>query len=212
MNKIKKYNFSLTGASAMITETLIIAKEYDRLKDWKKVEQSIKENNLLMKIKESTFKREFVEIKKRLSTLNPSQLNLLINGDLDETKAMIFLSLVKTYSFFFDFINEVVRNKYLMFDYLLTDSDYIKFFNAKSFIHEELNNISDITAKKVKQVVYKLMEQIGLINNIKNGSIFKPMISDNVLEVIINDNPEYLTVFFYQADEIKNFQNKMKHV
>lgn len=196
----------------MITETLIIAKEYDRLKDWKKVEQSIKENNLLMKIKESTFKREFVEIKKRLSTLNPSQLNLLINGDLDETKAMIFLSLVKTYSFFFDFINEVVRNKYLMFDYLLTDSDYIKFFNAKSFIHEELNNISDITAKKVKQVVYKLMEQIGLINNIKNGSIFKPMISDNVLEVIINDNPEYLTVFFYQADEIKNFQNKMKHV
>lgn len=212
MNRIKKYNFSLTGASAMITETLIIAKEYESLKDWKLVEQTIKENNLLMKIKESTFKREFVEIKKRLSTLSSSQLSLLINGDLDETKAMIFLSLVKTYAFFFDFINEVVRNKYLMFDYLLTDSDYIKFFNAKSFTHEELNNISDITAKKVKQVVYKLMEQIGLINNIKNGSIFKPMISDKVLEAIINDNPEYLTVFFYQAEEIKNLQNKMKHV
>ncbi len=212
MTSIKKYNFSLTGASAMITETLIIAKEYDRLKDWKKVEQSIKENNLLMKIKESTFKREFVEIKKRLSTLNQFQLTLLINGDLDETKAMIFLSLVKTYAFFFDFINEVVRNKYLMFDYLLTDSDYIKFFNAKSFTHEELNNISDITAKKVKQVVYKLMEQIGLINNIKNGLIFKPMISNNVLEVILNDNPEYLTVFFYQVEEIVNLQNKMKDV
>ena len=117
MNRIKKYNFSLTGASAMITETLIIAKEYENLKDWKLVEQTIKENNLLMKIKESTFKREFVEIKKRLSTLNQYQLSLLINGDLDETKAMIFLSLAKTYAFFFDFINEVVRNKYLMFDY-----------------------------------------------------------------------------------------------
>ena len=51
-----------------------------------------------------------------------------------------------------------------------------------------------------------------LINNIKNGSILKPMISDKVLEAIINDNPEYLTVFFYQAEEIKNLQNKMKHV
>lgn len=212
MNRIKKYNFSLTGASAMITETLIIAKEYESLKDWKLVEQTIKENNLLMKIKESTFKREFVEIKKRLSTLNQYQLSLLINGDLDETKAMIFLSLAKTYAFFFDFINEVVRNKYLMFDYILTDSDYIKFFNAKSFTHEELNNISEKTAKKVKQVVYKLMEQIGLIDSIKNGSILKPMISDKVLEAIINDNPEYLTVFFYQAEEIKNLQNKMKHV
>lgn len=196
----------------MITETLIIAKEYESLKDWKLVEQTIKENNLLMKIKESTFKREFVEIKKRLSTLNQYQLSLLINGDLDETKAMIFLSLAKTYAFFFDFINEVVRNKYLMFDYILTDSDYIKFFNAKSFTHEELNNISEKTAKKVKQVVYKLMEQIGLIDSIKNGSILKPMISDKVLEAIINDNPEYLTVFFYQAEEIKNLQNKMKHV
>lgn len=212
MNRIKKYNFSLTGASAMITETLIIAKEYERLKDWKLVEHKIKENNLLMKIKESTFKREFVEIKKRLSTLNQSQLSLLINGDLDETKAMIFLSLIKTYAFFFDFINEVVRNKYLMFDYLLTDSDYIKFFNTKSFTHEELNNISEKTVKKVKQVVFKLMEQIGLIDNIKKGSIFKPMISDKVLEVIINDNPEYLTVFFYQAEEIKNLKTKMKHV
>lgn len=57
----------------MITETLIIAKEYENLKDWKLVEQTIKENNLLMKIKESTFKREFVEIKKRLSTLNQYQ-------------------------------------------------------------------------------------------------------------------------------------------
>lgn len=212
MNRIKKYNFSLTGASAMITETLIIAKEYESLKDWKLVEQTIKENNLLMKIKESTFKREFVEIKKRLSTLSSTQLSLLINGDLDETKAMIYLSLVKTYVFFLDFINEVVRNKYLMFDYLLTDSDYIKFFNAKSFTHEELNSISEKTAKKVKQVVYKLMEQIGLINNIKNGLIFKPMISNNVLEVILNDNPEYLTVFFYQVEEIKNLQNKIKHV
>ena len=82
MNSIKKYNFSLTGASAMITETLIIGKEYDRLKDWKEVEQSIKDNNLLMKIKESTFKREFVEIKKRLATLNQLQLSLLINLQL----------------------------------------------------------------------------------------------------------------------------------
>jgi hypothetical protein len=211
MTKIKKYNFSLTGASAMITETLIIAKEYDRLKDWKAVENSIKENNLLMKIKDSTFKREFVEIKKRLLTLNQEQLNLLINGDLDETKAIIFLSLVKTYTFFFDFITEVIRNKYLMFDYIVSESDYIKFFNSKSLIHEELNNISDKTAKKVKQVIFKLMEQVGIITNIKNGSIIKPMISDAVIEVIIKDNPEYLSVFFYQKEEIIQMQNNTKY-
>jgi len=211
MTKIKKYNFSLTGASAMITETLIIAKEYDRLKDWKEVENSIKENNLLMKIKDSTFKREFAEIKKRLLTLNHEQLDLLINGDLDETKAIIFLSLVKTYTFFFDFINEVIRNKYLMFDYIVSVSDYIKFFNTKSLSHDELNNISDKTSKKVKQVIFKLMEQVGIITNIKNGSIIKPMISDAVIEAIIKDNSEYLSVFFYQKEEIIQMHNNTKY-
>jgi hypothetical protein len=35
MKKNKRYNFSLTGASALIAETLVIAEEYNRLNDWK---------------------------------------------------------------------------------------------------------------------------------------------------------------------------------
>ena len=59
------YTFSFTGASALIAETLVIAEEYNRLKDWKAVEKSLSDNNLLNKVKQATFKREFSEIKKR---------------------------------------------------------------------------------------------------------------------------------------------------
>jgi Putative inner membrane protein (DUF1819) len=206
-----KYTLSFTGASALIAETLVIAEEYARLKDWKAVEKSLVDNNLLNKVKQVTFKREFSEIKKRLSLLTPEQLDVMLNGGLDDAKAMILLSLVKTYAYFREFIVEVVRYKYLMFDYVLTETDYIKFFNTKSFEHPELEAITNVTAGKVKQVVFKLLEQVGMITQIKNGTILKPFLSNPVMNVIINDDASLLAAFLFPNEAIKDFQQKMNN-
>ncbi len=211
MVKNSKYTFSFTGASALMAETFVIAEEYVRLKDWSKVKDSVQENNLINKIKQSTLKRKFQEIKKRLELLTPGQLNLLVYGSTDDAKAMILLSLAKAYTFFKDFIVEVVRNKYLLFDRVLSETDYIKFFNSKSISHSELNAITEVTAKKVKQVVFKFLEQVGLIGQAKNGTIMKPVLSYKVLDVIIEDDLSFLTVFLYSNEEIKALLQKLKH-
>lgn len=206
-----KYTFSFTGASALIAETLVIAEEYNRLKDWKAVEKSLLDNNLLNKVKQATFKREFSEIKKRLSLLTEDQLQLMIQGSLDDAKAMILLSLVKAYSFLRDFIVEVIRNKYLLFDTVVSEIDYIKFVNTKSLSHKELNAITEVTAKKVKQVIFKLLEQVGLITQAKNGSILKPILNSKVIDVIVDDDPALLNAFLFSNEEIKSLLQKLKH-
>ena len=206
-----KYTFSFTGASALIAETMVIAEEYDRLKDWKATEKSLVDNNLLNKVKQATFKREFFEIKKRLSLLTPDQLQVMIQGSLDDAKAMILLSLVKAYAFLRDFIVEVIRNKYLLFDPLVSEIDYNKFVNTKSLSHDELSAITEITAKKVKQVIFKLLHQVGLITQTKNGSILKPILDNKVIEVIMEDDPAWLNAFLFSNEEIKNLLQKLKH-
>ena len=206
-----KYTFSFTGASALITETLVIAEEYNSLKDWKAVEKSLVEKNLLNKVKRATFKREFSEIRKRLSLLTNDQLYLMIHGSFDDSKAMILLALVKTYSFLSDFIVEVIRNKYLLFDTVISDIDYIRFVNAKSLSHNELNVITEVTAKKVKQRVFKILEQVGLITQAKNGNILKPILNSKVIDVIIDDDPALLSAFLFSNEEIKTLIRKLKH-
>lgn len=206
-----KYTFSFTGASALIAETLVIAEEHNRLKDWKAVEKSLLDNNLLNKVKQATFKREFSEIKKRLSLLTQDQLQLMIHGSLDDAKAMILLSLIKAYTFLRDFIVEVIRNKYLLFDTVISDIDYIRFVNTKSLSHNELNTITEVTAKKVKQVVFKLLEQVGLITQARNGSILKPILSGKVIDVIIDDDPALLSAFLFSNEDIKTLLQKLKH-
>ena len=206
-----KYTFSFTGASALIAETMVIAEEYYRLKDWKAVEKSLLDNNLLNKVKQATFKREFSEIKKRLSLITQDQMQLMIQGSLDDAKAMILLSLVKAYSFLRDFIVEVICNKYLLFDTLVSEIDYIRFVNTKSLSHNELSTITEVTAKKVKQVIFKLLEQVGLITQAKNGTILKPILNSKVIDVIINDDPALLNAFLFSNEEIKSLLQKLKH-
>ncbi len=205
------YNFSFTGASALISETLVIAEEFNRLQDWKAVEKSLLDNNLLNKVKHATFKREFSEIKKRLSLLTEDQLQLMIQGSLDDAKAMILLSLVKAYLFLRDFIVEVIRNKYLLFDTVISDIDYIKFVNSKSLAHNELTALTEVTAKKVKQVIFKLLEQVGIITQAKNGTILKPILNTQVIDVIIDDDPALLNAFLFSNEEIKSLLQKLKH-
>lgn len=204
----KKYIFSFTGASALISETMVIAEEFNRLKDWKDVQKSLLENNSLNKVKQSTFKREFSEIKKRLSLLTQDQLQLLVKGSFDESKSMILLSLSKTYAFLNDFIIEVLRNKYILYDKELSEIDYNRFIASKSLLHSELTEISDVTAKKVKQVIFKLLDQTGLIAKANNWTILKPILSNASLKVIIKENPKLLSAFLYSNEEIKDLLKK----
>ena len=211
MNKEVRYSFSFTGASALITETLAIAEEYRRLRDWRAVESVLYENNTLSKVKQSTFKREFSEIKKRLSTLTDEQLAIMLDGTLDDAKAIILLALVKTYSFLYDFIVDVLRNKYLLFDTTLTDIDYFKFFNLKSLTRSELNELTEITTKKVKQVIFKILEQVGLVTNLKTGSLIRPFLSEETIHAILVDDPSMLNAFLYSNEEIKGLLNKLRY-
>jgi hypothetical protein len=208
MVKQKKYSFSFTGASASIVETLVIAEEYDRLRDWKAVRALLLEHNLLKKVKQATFKREFLEIKKRISLLTQDQLRLLVHGSLDDAKAIILVALVKTYIFLRDFIVEVIRTKYLLFENTLSDIDYLRFIETKSLSHNELTKITEATAKKVKQVIFKLLEQVGLITSVRNGTILKPILNKNVIDVVVNDDPTLLYVFLFSNEEIRNLITK----
>ena len=148
--KKKTYSFAFIGANALVSETISVAEIFIEIGDWQKTYDLVKRKNLLHKIKEVTIVREFREIKKRLSTLNPDQLKLVIAGDGNQVKAMILLGIVQTYSFIRDFIIEVLRNKYTRHDRVLFDSEYEKFVDSKSMIDESIEELSDKSRQKIK--------------------------------------------------------------
>ncbi|MFH0992515.1 MAG: DUF1819 family protein [bacterium] len=204
MNKHRiKYSFAFVGANALISETITVGEVFVETGDWQKTYATVRKNNLLHKIKEGTLVREFREIRKRLSMLTPAQLQLLNIGERNQAQAMILVGIVQTYDFIREFIVEVVRNKYLIHDRILLDSDYQKFLDSKSATDESIETLSDKSKQKIKTVVLRILTQVGLLDDPKEKRILHPMLDSKSIKAIVSHDPLLLKCFFYSDQEIK---------
>jgi len=200
MTDYKRYEFSFTASSLRLNEMILVANVILDKRDIDYV-------NELGKGKATTGKRMFAEFNKRLVELTNVQLALLANGDLIAQKQIAFLSVCKTYGFLRDFVVEVVREKFLVFDNEITEGEYISFFRRKAELHPEMDELTEITQKKIRQVTFKILEQAGIIDNIKTKIIQPQLLDGIVTDAIVSDNSNWLKVFLMSDMDIANLTN-----
>lgn len=184
-----RYDFSFTTSSLMINGMVVVAEAIISNTNFDYV-------GILGNGKTATGKKYFAEINKRLKNLTSDERLLLVEGDLTTQKHLCFLAVCKSYRFIKDFTIDVLRNKMLVFDYQITDADYISFVRGKMSEHEELEELTELTQKKIKQVIFKILEQAGIIDNIRSKIIQPQFVEHKVLEVVSRDNPNWLKILF----------------
>ncbi len=196
MTKIDKYNFSFTSFSLRVND---MRKYAVAMNEGHTIEmEDLGEGN------KHTGKHRSSEIKKRLSQLTDKELALFITGDLITQKQIAFLSICKSHTFIRDFTIEVLREKFLVFDYQITEGDYISFYRRKSEFHPEMDKLTETTQNKIKQVTFKMLEQAGIIDNIKNRMIQPQLLDAAVIKAVASDNKNWLKVFFMSDIDIQN--------
>ncbi|MDQ1340119.1 MAG: hypothetical protein QG567_1276 [Campylobacterota bacterium] len=197
-----KYILSYTAVSLAVYESEVIANLYSQTSDWDAVYKSVVEDNALQKGALSTRKREFIELKRRLQTLTSSQLAYYSDASSSDLKNLTMLSCFKLYQFIYDFATEIMRKKLLLFDFQMLNSDYESFYDSKRVAYDNLNTISEGTQYKLKQVMFLMFEQAGFIDSVKNKNIQKPYLSQELIKLIVEDDPKYLSAFLYNDYEI----------
>jgi predicted transcriptional regulator len=203
------YSLSFTAASLMYFETEQIANLYLEHEDWIVVQQLVVDENILQKGTVSTRKREFSEIKKRLKNLSNDELKFIVTCTTDELKLFCLYLCARTYRLIYEFIVEVIREKYLMFDYLILDSDYIRFIESKMAASMKLQKITQKTQYKIRQVIFRILEQAVLIDSAKTKNIQKPYVPQELESIIAQSSVKYLVVFLYSDTDIKNIKESM---
>ncbi len=196
-----KYDFSYTASSLRLNEMVLVAGHI--LND-----TEIDFVNELGAGKSATGKRIYRDIIKRLSSLNRRQLELLVEGSLDVKKQLAFFAVCKTYLFIRDFTVEVLREKHLVFDNEISEGDYLSFLRRKQEIHLEIEGLTETTVRKVRQVTFKILEQAGIINNIREKHIQPQLLEPKLLKSISHDNPEWLKIYLMSDLDIKNSTNQ----
>jgi len=206
--EMAKYQFSFLTGSLFRVETVKIADLFDRTHDWDLTQSKTFEENLIQKDSLASQKRIFREIKYRLSALTSSELRLLLSGSFQDEIHVLFLAVCKYYRFTRDFMVERVREKILLFDYQLSDTDFERFVDAKSDSHPELDSLAASTKAKLKQVIFRMLAEANIIESTKTLLITPPTLSETFLNEDVQDDARLLKACLIPEADIQRFVKK----
>lgn len=187
------YSFSFTTGAALLSETIVIARLVMKLGDWVEVKKVVLAQNTLQARTESTLKKLYGEISRRLKNLNNEELALLATGNDDEQKHIAWLAICRHYSFIKDFAMEVIFEHFQKGRYQLAFEDYDAFFNAKAEWHSNLDSMSNQSKSKARQVVFKMLRECSVLNEHKE--IIPQCLSRRLKNLIQNKGIEQIRLF-----------------
>ncbi len=182
------YRFSFTAASLMVSELVVLAKllissdfEYDKIS-----------HNEIKRDREATRKREFSELVLRLKTLTNEEIKILGEGNIENQKLISFLACVRLYRIVREFVEEVILEKILIYDNILSSRDISAFMYNKSLENKEIENLTEGTQKKIQQVIFKILEQAGIIDSVRAKKIQIPYLDFNLQNILSEQDKKYL--------------------
>jgi len=171
-----KYRLSFTSGSLLQMESIKVAALNLECGDWNTVREKILSENLLQARTLNSSKRICREVISRLKTLSLKELNLLVEGNSLEQKYLLWIAICRRYKFIADFAVEVLRERYITLKTDLSYEDFDAFFYAKSEWHDELDKISPATKRKLRQILFKILQETTLLdtNMLINAAMLPP--------------------------------------
>ena len=119
----------------------------------------------------------------RLKALDRFFMEKLVNADIQTSKLIAIYSIMKTDRLFFEFMNEVYKDKLILGDRFILDKDFNIFFDRKKEQSAKVASWTDYTFYKLKQVIIRILNEAGLIKNEgRKREIVRPIVEDCVAD------------------------------
>jgi hypothetical protein len=200
------YGFGFTAASLRPELLCIIAERFLETGSWEKTKESVLAGNELQCRTATSAQRMERELRPRLQTLSPQQLELFVRSGADTRISLAWLAAVKHSSFLFDFAADAIRPKIERHDSVLRESDYRRFIEEKKASHPELSKLTESTSGKVRRVLFAMLREAGILAKGDGiGSLQRPVIPHDVELSIRADNPALLAAYLVAESEIQAF-------
>lgn len=144
--------------------------------------KSLEEN--IFQLESEARKKEVASIiTARLKAVDEFVIDKIENSNIETSKILVLYAIIKTDRLFFEFINEVYKEKVLLKDLFIRDKDFNIFFQNKKEQSQKVASWTEYTFKKLKQVYIRILFESGLIVNQKGDKEIKvPIIDSEVKE------------------------------
>lgn len=179
-----KYSMSFTAGALLYRETIRVVDVYLQLNDWDATREKVKCENLLQARTLSSLQRLCSEIISRLKTLQVGELQFLNTASPQDQAYLLWVAICRRYTFIGEFAAQILRERYFGSHLGLQLEDFDVFFNHQVTFHPELDKITIATRKKLRQVLFKMLVEIGLID--KNFTLQTSIMSAELRQLLQN--------------------------
>lgn len=133
-------------------------------------------------------KQIFQTVSGRVLALDADICALFLSSDLATQKLIALVAAMAYDELFFDFVYEVVREKMIMGNDQLTDSDIRVFFKEKQEQDERVARWTDATFVRLAKCYKTMLYEAGIINKDVGARIIIPPIVDPQLQGWLEDH------------------------
>lgn len=143
------------------------------------------EENIFQVETETRMKELASIITTRLKELDAYLIDKIENSNIETSKIIVLYAIIKNDRLFFEFMNEVYKEKLLLRDLFIRDKDFNMFFQSKRQQSEKVDSWTEYTFKKLKQVYIRIFFECGLIENQRGDRKIKtPILESEVKDYI----------------------------
>ena len=169
------YSRSFTAGALMLSESNALTELYQKAKDWNVVRTDAIEKNILHARTRASLIRIVRETINRLQCLTEQQVSLFNQTDKATQKLLLWYAICKSFPFVSDFAKEVLHEKFMKMEQTISLEDLSVFFIKKAGWNEDLENKSESTKSKMKQVLLRMLREADFIDtNDKLLPVFIP--------------------------------------
>ena len=191
MSKKLEYTATNTGRPFSITEMITAANLKQEGYTDKEIKQKSNEENIFQARSEHYKNKVATTVLTRLNTLDEYLLYKVANGDIETAKQITIYSIMKSDKFFFEFMNEIYKDKIVLRDYKINDSDINIFIQRKQEQIPEISKWTESTLKKLKSQYTSMLSEAGFINRKKEYiEIIQPIIDKQIQNHLIEIGDE----------------------
>jgi hypothetical protein len=147
------------------------------------IKQKALEDNIFLLKTQNRIKEIASTIEDRMRVLDNFLISKIAQGNLETSKQITLYSILKTDRLFFEFMQEVYREKYLLMDNMITSKDFSIFFQRQAEQSRRVASWKDYTYYKLEQVYKRILLEAGYaIKNKTNIEITRPIMEKDIID------------------------------
>ena len=190
----KKYQMSFGVGGLLLNESVSVARIHIEGEPWEQTMLRALDQGATSLPKTASNRRTLREITNRLQTLSTQEREFLLDeSDRTDQQALLWLSACRAYRFVHEFALEVIRERYLSYQFDLPLESFDILFEAKAEWDDNLADLSTSTRKKLRQVLFRMMREAEILSG--ENRIQTAILSQRLMAIIEDRNPAELALF-----------------